>query len=163
MSKMSNKLSSPLIEPKEALSNSILNLDRLVQRLVRAGWPEAWQQINLPLGATRALLLIEAGRANSPREVADALAVSRTTVTGLIDRLELDGLLTRAIDPDDKRSFSLNLTEKGRRLVEEIEGVRRRQLAGALARMAEADLENLANGLQALVDVMRSGLPGENR
>jgi MarR family transcriptional regulator, organic hydroperoxide resistance regulator len=161
MSKMSNKLSSPTLEPKEALSSSILDLDRTVQRLVRAGWPEAWQQINLPLGATRALLLIETGRATSPRTVADAMAVSRTTVTGLIDRLELDGLITRSIDPDDKRSFTLNLTEKGRLLVEQIESIRRQQLAGALSRMAESDLMNLTAGLQALVAALRTGVPDE--
>ncbi len=162
MSEMSNKLQTILLEPKEALSSSILDLDRLVQRLVRTGWPEAWQQINLPLGATRALLLIESGRAASPRTVADAMAVSRTTVTGLIDRLELDGLITRSIDPDDKRSFALTLTEKGRQLVKTIEDIRRHQLAEALSRMDEAALKNLQTGFEALVAAMKSGLPEEN-
>ena len=162
MSKMSNKSNASLVEPKDALSNSILDQDRLVQRLVRSGWPEAWQQINLPLGATRALLLIEAGRATSPRNIANAMAVSRTTVTGLIDRLELDGLITRSIDPEDKRSFALNLTEKGRQLVVQIENIRRQQLAEALARMDEADLKNLHAGFEALAAAMKSGLPEEN-
>lgn len=162
MSKISNKLSTALVAPKDALSNSILDLDRLAQRLLRSGWPEAWQQINLPLGATRALLLIEAGRATSPRNIANAMAVSRTTVTGLIDRLELDGLITRSIDPEDKRSFALNLTEKGRQLVKTIENIRRKQLAEALSRMDEADLKNLQAGFEALVAAMQSGLTEEN-
>ncbi|MDB5078264.1 MAG: MarR family transcriptional regulator [Chloroflexi bacterium] len=159
---MPYKQSTPLLELKKALSSSILDLDRLVQRLVRAGWPEAWQQINLPLGATRALLLIEAGRANNPRTVADALGVSRTTVTGLIDRLEQDGLITRSIMPDDKRSFALNLTEKGHQLVVQIENIRRQTLSVALERMDESDLKTLRSGLEALANAMLSSLPEEN-
>lgn len=162
MSDMSNKTSVMLLDPKEALSNSILDLDRLAQRLLRASWPETWQQINLPLGATRALLLIEAGRATSPRRIAASMAVSRTTVTGLIDRLELDGLVTRAIDPEDKRSFVLALTDKGRQLVVQIENIRRTRLAEGLLRMDEAALKNLQAGLAALVDAIKEGMPEEN-
>ena len=160
---MPNKASATILaEPKEALTNSILDLDRLVQRLIRSGWPEAWQQTNLPLGASRALLLLSAGRARNPREIADALGVSRTTVTGLIDRLELDGLITRAIDPDDKRSFVLNLTEKGHQTVEKVENIRRKQLAEGLTRMDETALKKLEAGLEALAAAMQSDGPGKN-
>lgn len=160
---MSNKASVSVLEgPKETITNSILDLDRLVQRLIRSGWPEAWQQTTLPLGASRALLLLAAGRARTPREVADALGVSRTTVTGLIDRLELDGLITRAIAPDDKRSFVLKLTEKGHQTVEQVENIRRKQLAEGLARMDEAALKKLEAGLEALAAAMKPAVPGEN-
>ncbi len=159
---MPNKASAGILaEPKETLTNSILDLDRLVQRLIRSGWPEAWQQTNLPLGASRALLLLSAGRARNPREIADALGVSRTTVTGLIDRLELDGLVTRAIAPDDKRSFVLNLTEKGHQTVEKVENIRRKQLAEGLARMEETDLKKLEAGLEALAAAMHPSNAGK--
>lgn len=164
---MSNKAGPGVLEKPEAskeietLTNSILDLDRLVQRLIRSGWPEAWQQTDLPLGASKALLLLAAGRARSPREIADALGVSRTTVTGLIDRLELDGLITRAIAPDDKRSFLLNLTPKGRQTVERVESIRRKQLAEGLARMDEAALRKLEAGLEALAAAMQPIAPHE--
>jgi DNA-binding MarR family transcriptional regulator len=151
----SDKLIEVRPEKKEDLIASILGFDRLVQRLIRAGWPEAWQHINLPLGATRALLLIEAGRASTPREVAGALGVSRTTVTGLIDRLEIDGLITRSIDPEDKRSFALNLTEKGKLMVRQIEEIRRNQLAEALVKMDDRALKALDYGFAALVEAMQ--------
>lgn len=161
---MSNKVSSSTLPQgsTEALKKSVLDLDRLVQRLVRSGWPEAWQQTNLPLGASRALLLLAAGRVTSPREVADAMGVSRTTVTGLIDRLELDGLITRAIAPDDKRSFLLTLTDKGRQTVEQVENIRRKQLAEALDRMDGPALRHLEAGLEALAAAMQPTVTGEN-
>lgn len=140
----------------EQLDEAILELDQTVQRLVRAGWPTTWLNGKLPLGATRVLLVIEAGRATTPGSVADVLGVGRTTVTGLLDRLEADGLLTRSIDRSDKRSFVLQLTEKGRMVARQVEDVRRQQLTRALAKMDQAELAALHTGLSALVEAMQS-------
>src|SRR5947209_4761041 len=108
-----------------ALIDAVLDLDSTLQQAMRNTWPEAWLQINLPLGSTRALLAIEGRNARTPGRVAEALGVSRTTVTGLLDRLESEGLLTRAIDPQDRRCLILHLTSKGRDLVAQIDGQRR--------------------------------------
>src|SRR4051812_1000526 len=89
----------------EQLIDQILQLDSELQRFIRAGWPETWLQINLPLGSTRALLAIESGNATTPRQVAEQLGVGRTTVTGLLDKLEDAQLIRREIDPNDRRSF----------------------------------------------------------
>ena len=55
-----------------------------------------------------------------PAELADAAGVSRATMTGLIDTLERDGLVTRAPDTVDRRMMLVRLTEKGRTLLEDI-------------------------------------------
>lgn len=151
------------IETAKPLIEQILDLDHQVMRLIRAGWPDAWLNINLPLGATRALLVIEAGRACTPREVAQVLGVGRTTVTGLLDKLESEGLLTRSIDRADKRSFMLELTAKGRALVEEIEGVRRRQIEHALGNMTPAAREALFSGLEALAASLQQDIESADK
>ena len=137
-------------------TEQILALDYKIQKLLRAGWPEAWLLLNLPLGSTRALLVIEGGYANTPGGIADVLNVSRTTVTGMLDRLEAEKLILRAIDPADRRSFTLALTDEGRTLIRQIDSVRRDQLAPALAAMDAADLMALQQGLTALVDALRA-------
>ncbi|WP_295821200.1 MarR family winged helix-turn-helix transcriptional regulator [uncultured Deinococcus sp.] len=53
----------------------------------------------------------------SASEIAALLAVSPATVTGSTDRLEARGLLTRTLDPDDRRSWRIALTDAGRALV----------------------------------------------
>jgi DNA-binding MarR family transcriptional regulator len=133
----------------------ILELDNDVQRLLRTGWPESWLQINLPLGSTRALLVLEGGYANTPKEIADLLNVGRTTVTGILDRLEAEQLITRSIDPADRRSFILDLTEKGHELVRQIDDVRQEQLGRALALMDTASVEALYKGMESLAEAMR--------
>lgn len=135
---------------EEELLETILELDNRVMRRTRAGWPASWIQVNLPSGHIRALLIIEAGGARTPREVADLLGIGRTSVTGLLDRLEVEGLLTRSIDPADKRSFILGLTEKGQAMVCQIDDIRRRQLRNGLVLMDKPSLEALRTGLAAL-------------
>ncbi len=55
----------------------------------------------------------------SPTELARARNVSKNTVSTLLRSLEEQGLITRAIAPHDRRSFIIQLTEKGRELVRE--------------------------------------------
>jgi len=141
------------------LIGEILGLDSTIQQIVRNSWPEAWLQIDLPLGSTRALFAIEGRDARTPGKVAAALGVSRTTVTGLLDRLEAEGLLTRSVDPSDRRCFVLQLTPRALDLVEQIEGQRRTRLEEALTSMSEADLRALSTGLGALVARMQAQEP----
>jgi len=47
------------------------------------------------------------------------LQVHPASVTNLVDRLEADGLVRRTANPDDGRSFLVELTEDGRDLVED--------------------------------------------
>jgi DNA-binding MarR family transcriptional regulator len=41
-------------------------------------------------------------------------------VTGLVDRLEKEGLVVRKEDPEDRRSLKISLTPRGREVVEEV-------------------------------------------
>lgn len=48
--------------------------------------------------------------------VGSRLQVHPASVTGLVKRLERDGLLTRRIDPDDARARRVSITDEGRAL-----------------------------------------------
>jgi DNA-binding MarR family transcriptional regulator len=62
----------------------------------------------------------EDASALSPAELADRTGVTRATMTGLIDTLERDGLVTRAPDTTDRRMMEVGLTDKGRGVLHEI-------------------------------------------
>lgn len=51
-----------------------------------------------------------------PGTLARRISLSPATVTGIIDRLEKRGLVTRARSTDDKRKVEIALTEAGRQL-----------------------------------------------
>lgn len=47
-------------------------------------------------------------------ELSDKLLVSNGNVTGLVSRLVEDGMMTREVDPDDRRTQRVELTRAGR-------------------------------------------------
>jgi DNA-binding MarR family transcriptional regulator len=53
----------------------------------------------------------------TPTFLSKSQNVSKNTISSLIAGLETQGLVTREIDPNDKRVFRLHITEKGRELV----------------------------------------------
>lgn len=46
--------------------------------------------------------------------------IDRTTMGGLIDRLEKEGLVARTTHPDDRRAYRICLTERGKGLRDEL-------------------------------------------
>lgn len=79
----------------------------------------------------------EPGAAYSQQDLGDRLGINRTTMVKLIDRFEAAGQVSRARNPDDRRSYVLALTERGRATV--------RAMAPA---MSDAD-DKLTAGLTA--------------
>ena len=57
------------------------------------------------------------------KELAEAAACSRATITGIVDTLEKKGLVTRNPHPDDRRSMLVKLTETGRSLLQSTPGL----------------------------------------
>lgn len=56
-------------------------------------------------------------------EVAEKLEVDRPTISGVIHRLEKNGLLIKLENPEDRRSAFLALNGQGLEMVEELRGV----------------------------------------
>lgn len=93
----------------------------------------------------------------SPSELADMSCVSRATVTGLLDGLERDGLVKRVFTPDDRRSYSVCLTHKGKKVIDKVLPDHFRRLAGVMANLSETErnmfvrlLFKVRDGLTAL-------------
>jgi MarR family transcriptional regulator, negative regulator of the multidrug operon emrRAB len=72
--------------------------------------------------ALRALYRAEAEAEPGLRvtELSERLLIRPPSVTGVLDRLERAGLVTRGAEADDLRAKCVRLTPKGRRLVEQV-------------------------------------------
>lgn len=53
-------------------------------------------------------------------ELSDKCQIDRTTIGGLIDRLEKQRYVRRELHPEDRRAFQIHLTDQGRALEEEL-------------------------------------------
>lgn len=56
----------------------------------------------------------------SPSQLAESLLVTSGTMTNRLDRLEQRGLARRRANPRDRRGLDVELTEEGRRLVDDL-------------------------------------------
>jgi DNA-binding MarR family transcriptional regulator len=84
-------------------------------------------------------------------ELARRSRLEPSTITGLLDRMERDGLVTRAPDPHDRRAFRIGLTDAGRRVKPSTLEVTQRVLDRYFAGIPAADL---AVTLQVLQQVL---------
>ena len=66
------------------------------------------------------LKILEALGDLSLSELSDRIRAQNSTVTGIIDRMEREGLVTRVRSTEDRRVVHIQLTEKGSRLAREI-------------------------------------------
>jgi DNA-binding MarR family transcriptional regulator len=88
-----------------------------VQRAARAvarRFDEAMRPVGLTNGQFSLLMSLNRPAAARMWEVADVLAMDRTTLTAALKPLERRGLVTVAVDENDKRSRRLALTPAGR-------------------------------------------------
>jgi DNA-binding MarR family transcriptional regulator len=83
-------------------------------------------------------------------DIGQRMLVRPPTVTGVVDRLERAGLVTRNGAPDDLRAKIVSLTDKGRAVVDKVQAVRTKQIdsvMGVLDAAEMADLDKLLNKL----------------
>lgn len=57
---------------------------------------------------------------NTPKQIAEALCLETSTVSGVLDRMQKKGLLDRIINTEDRREVRVMATEKGKALEEPV-------------------------------------------
>lgn len=78
--------------------------------------------------------------------LAGQIAYDRTTITGVVERLEGKGLVTRRVSPRDRRARELEITQAGRELLERIRpavDAAQEQIVGGLSADEAAELKRL--------------------
>ncbi|HEV7920997.1 MAG TPA: MarR family transcriptional regulator [Thermoanaerobaculia bacterium] len=83
--------------------------------------------------------------------VARRLLVSKQNMTGMIARLEQLGLADRSDDPNDLRSSRVQLTRRGRTLVEKMRPAYEEWLASLGEEFSEKEMSGLTRTLERLI------------
>jgi DNA-binding MarR family transcriptional regulator len=106
----------------------------------------------LSLSRTKLLRLLARDGATHQAELAEALGQAPRSVTQSVEALERLGLLTRAIDPADRRRKAVTLTEKGQAALAAAEQAGRQALQHAFGALGPDRLSDL----QGLLDLIRT-------
>jgi DNA-binding MarR family transcriptional regulator len=99
---MAAPASPNLISALEATTHRVL--ERLAVEL---------EDLGLSHGEVNALAQLEPGAARTVAELQAATGQRASTLTGVLDRLERRGLVERRLNPRDRRSFTVTLTDTG--------------------------------------------------
>ncbi|TVQ28988.1 MAG: MarR family transcriptional regulator [Spirochaetaceae bacterium] len=91
----------------------------------------------------------------------DAVHVSKSTLTSVVDGLVADGLIERDRSPTDRRRVVLTPTEEGRRVLDTLRQIRCSHLEHALATVPIRDLAVVERSLDAVVAFLKRADEGD--
>lgn len=101
------------------------------------------------------LLMIQQGQCQTAAELARMACCDAGAITRLLDRVEAKGLVQRVRSQEDRRVVNLQLTEEGHHAAEVVPHVLAEVLNAMLAGFNEAEVNQLKNYLQRLLDNTR--------
>lgn len=93
-------------------------------------------------------------------DLGELLLVRPPSVTGVVDRLERSGLVTRASQAEDLRAKLVRLTARGSQLVDRIAGAHSRQIDRVFAGLSAAQRQRLQRLMVQMTSHLESLLEG---
>jgi DNA-binding MarR family transcriptional regulator len=100
-------------------------------------------------------------RSLSPAQLADSAGVTRATMTGLVDSLERDGMVTRRPDPADRRQLSVELTPIGVGFLNKIMPEHFRRIAALMSVLSENERRTMVRLLAKIATAASETFPGK--
>lgn len=91
--------------------------------------------------------------------LSERIRAQNSTVTGIIDRMEREGLVRRERSTVDRRVVHIKLSEKGQKLAKQIQVEPMEIFREALMGLTQADLRDLLRIMNKLQKFVRSKLP----
>jgi DNA-binding MarR family transcriptional regulator len=119
----------------------VLTLHNMIEARVRRKLREGYD-VTLPRFDVMAALY-NAPEGMSMGGVSRRLMVSNGNVTGIVERLEREGLVHRRPQPEDRRRHLVRLTDAGREAFEEMAAEHERWIANMLSALSEDEARRL--------------------
>ncbi|MCC5796290.1 MAG: MarR family transcriptional regulator [Methylophaga sp.] len=96
------------------------------------------------------LLMREADLTTTPSILASKAGVSRATMTGLLDGLEREGLVSRVTDKRDRRRLAIQLTTAGQAKLDQVMPDYYQRVNALMDSLSSAEAEELIQSLKSL-------------
>ena len=126
-----------------------LHVQRAARALARC-FDDAMRPLDLTNGQFSLMMALNRPKPPAMSAVAALLVVDRTTLTAALKPLQRRGLIKVTIDPADRRSRLMTLTQKGRRLLARAVPVWERTHRKVEGLLPDGDPDGLRNNLRAL-------------
>lgn len=124
--------------------------------LVQGALAEIAGQYDLSVIQTR-LLGVLRDREPTMNQLGRHLGLDKSSITGLVDRAQRRGLVTRTVSAVDRRSFQVSITDTGRQLVAQIAAQFAEQIERCAEPLPEADRKRLSRMATRIVTADAQG------
>lgn len=88
-------------------------------------------------------------------ELVRVFGMKQSTLTSMLDRLERDGFLRREVNPGDRRSLLIHVTDAGVELADQLTAQLTRLEAEIRARVSDAEMDGFRAVMAAVDEVTR--------
>ena len=121
---------------------------------------EVWEELGLTMSQLRVLYLLQAAPGTPAGAVATMLKVRPSTATGIIDRLvDKQKLVRRERDDSDRRRVRIFLTERGHKVITELDTRKRAVIWKIFRNFSEQELADIDRTFTLLtVEAERQGM-----
>ncbi len=140
----------PAAVDRDELAAQMIAQFRVVLREMKCVGSQRLLRLGVSTSNLHLMSMLERHGELAMSRIAEALDVSVSTATGLVDRMEERGLVERARDGVDRRVVLVRLTDGGRRALAEIDVYRDEALKRIVDQLDERQLASLASTLEDL-------------
>jgi DNA-binding MarR family transcriptional regulator len=116
----------------------------------RRSWAARCQAHGLSMVGFQVLALLEMDGAMPMSHLAEKIGVALPNATGIVGRMAERGIVERTHDTTDRRIVLVGLTDEGRRLIGEMESVRRARMTRLFAALDGTQQERLLQTVRDL-------------
>jgi DNA-binding MarR family transcriptional regulator len=134
---------------REQVERVVAVYTTLMHRVASAHAPE-FVGVGVTMSQAKVLYLVQAEPDIRMSDLAARLGVSLPSLSGVVDRLVDQGLLTRRDDPSDRRQALVRISDAGATQLELFRELNARLVRALLDRVAPADLAVVARALEIL-------------
>ncbi|MDQ1652764.1 MAG: hypothetical protein QOI35_1964 [Cryptosporangiaceae bacterium] len=138
---------------RDALITRIMETQRQLRRRFSEENIHPLLDVNVTMSQLKILILLARLGGTSGQELARRTGVSLGTLTGIIDRLVAQGMVTRREDPRDRRVRRLELTPEGSKLINGLIAAGEAHQEQLLRRLDDAGLEIVVQAFTLLLDI----------
>jgi DNA-binding MarR family transcriptional regulator len=124
----------------------------LSSRIGRAFYSEIETRFGISIAEWRVVITIEAEPGICAAEITNRWALEKMSVNRAIQRLHNDGYVSRTRDPEDGRSYRLELTDKGKALYARIAPTANARYNELMSVLNEDESAALLAALSKLID-----------
>ncbi|MFI5494603.1 MarR family winged helix-turn-helix transcriptional regulator [Actinoplanes sp. NPDC051859] len=137
----------------ERLIAEIIGAQQQLQHLFAYDRSDPLFSSQLTMSQLKILVLLHRLGDTSGRELAGLLGVSLATMSGMVDRMVAQDLVTRAEDPHDRRVRRLTLSPTGHSLITDIITAGTEKQVRLLQKLTDGELATVRDAMTALVRV----------